>query len=80
MKRNCPFCGEVAEGDSCQSCGLPVTASRRVCTKCGKITLSQDSKCVHCGMVKPNELAWKIPLIIILFIIAFVITVLIQLA
>lgn len=73
--RICPFCGAAAPGPACPACGRDPTANRRVCAKCGKATPIAASACCHCGAPKGSELAWKIPVIVLLFVLAFVVSV-----
>lgn len=78
--RPCPFCAATiaaspVEGARCPSCGRDPTAPRRVCDACKKMTPTSDRACVHCGAGPANELAWKVPLIIALFVGAAVLSV-----
>jgi predicted amidophosphoribosyltransferase len=75
FERTCPFCGAAASGQRCPSCGRDPTASRRVCEKCGKSTPLSEGTCCHCSAPPGSELAWKIPVIILLFALAFAVSI-----
>ena len=74
---SCPFCDstvELAFGErDCPSCGRDRTAPRRLCgnKQCGRMTPKAEKACVHCGQNTKSELRWKIPVIILLFVLAF---------
>lgn len=78
--RACPFCGEQTTGSPCTSCGRDVTAARRVCPRCHKMTPALEKACSHCGAEHKSDLRWKVPLIIAIFVVAFILAVLLQLA
>jgi hypothetical protein len=73
--RICPYCGALAKGQLCTSCQRDTTAPRRVCRQCGRITPLSEPKCLACGKVPLNDLAWKIPLLIGIYIVFIVIIV-----
>lgn len=77
--RPCPFCGTTARGELCGACNRDITAARRVCTKCQKMTPVSERVCYHCGSKEGSELAWKVPVIIIMFIVAFLLSIAIAL-
>lgn len=74
--RVCPFCGASASAQVCGSCGRDTTAPRRPCGKCGQMAPSSERACWNCGAGFKSDLRWKIPLIIFLFLLAFVISIL----
>lgn len=78
--RICPFCGTAASGPACPSCGRDPAASRRVCAKCGKATPIGEAACCHCGEQKRSDLAWKIPVIVLLFALAVILSVVVAMA
>ena len=74
--RDCPFCGgAAANGGQCAACGRVVTVPRRICRRCGAQTPSAERRCHACGTAQGNELRWKIPLIVTMFVAAFVLAV-----
>jgi RNA polymerase subunit RPABC4/transcription elongation factor Spt4 len=76
----CPFCERESEGGICAHCGRDPTGRRRVCDDCKKITPSGEPICCHCGKRFRTELAWKIPAIIVMFVVAAVLSVVIRIA
>ena len=76
---SCPFCDsteELAAGKhDCPSCGHDRTAPRRFCgdKQRARMTPKAENACVHCGQNAKSELRWKIPVIILLFVLAFAI-------
>jgi len=80
MERPCPFCGATTKRELCPACGRSVTARRIVCASCQKQTPKDEKACCHCGQTHKSDLRWKIPLIITLFVLAAVITILIEFA
>ena len=79
LGRTCPFCGAMAAATVCAACGRDTTAPRRLCPTCGKMTPSTEPKCWNCGTKLPSDLSWKIPLIVLLFVLALVASILISL-
>ena len=77
--RVCPFCGASAPAQVCGSCGRDTTAPRRPCGRCRQMAPSSERACRNCGAVFRSDLSWKIPLIVFLFLLAFVISVLLAL-
>jgi RNA polymerase subunit RPABC4/transcription elongation factor Spt4 len=43
----------------------------RVCSHCGQQTPGDQKVCASCGRAQSNDMWWKVPLIILLFLIAF---------
>ena len=74
---SCPFCDSaevLPEGQrDCPSCGRDRTVPRRICSNklCRRMTPKSELACVHCGQNAKSELRWKVPLIILLFLLAF---------
>ena len=81
MSNACPFCGGAVDADQsrCTLCGRSPSVPRRVCPKCGGMSPIAEKICVHCKHAFVSDAAWKIPLIIGLFLVAFVLAVVIQL-
>lgn len=75
--RTCPFCESETFETVCASCGRDISATRRICANCSKMTPTVEKVCCHCGTPIANELAWKIPLIVFMFVVAFVVSFLI---
>lgn len=78
MSRQCPFCDAQTDGARCRSCGRDPTAPRFVCSECGKMTPEAEDQCSHCGAQQTSDLAWKVPVIILLFVAAFVLAFVVQ--
>jgi len=78
--RACPFCGQETVGSPCPACGRDVAAARRVCGRCHRMTPSNEPACSHCGAPHRSELRWKVPLIVFLFVLAFLVSLLLSLA
>lgn len=70
--RICPYCGSPAPGQVCPACRRDTTARRRVCSKCGRITPSAEPICLGCGKRYTSDLAWKVPVIVALFIVSLI--------
>lgn len=56
-----------------------VTGTQRVCTTCKSLTPASETACAHCGVPFRSDLRWKVPLIVVLFLVAFAISVAIEL-
>lgn len=80
LARPCPYCDAPVEGPACPSCQRSPTSPRRVCRGCGKMTPADERACCRCGAVATSELAWKVPLIIAIFVVGIAIAVALQLA
>ena len=78
--RTCPFCDAPAEARVCASCKRDTTAARRPCQSCGKMIPLQEKRCSHCGVSQSSELGWKIPLIVAMFVVAFILAILLRAA
>lgn len=77
-RRTCPFCDAPAEERVCSSCKRDTTAARRPCQSCAKMIPLQEKSCSHCGANQSSEFAWKIPVIIAMFVVALIISVLVR--
>lgn len=75
----CPFCDTPSTSQTCPSCGRDTTARRRRCAGCGRFSPTTEATCLNCGAPFRSELRWKIPLIILLFVVAIVISILLRL-
>lgn len=80
LVRPCPFCGATVEGAACPSCKRDPTAARRVCASCQKMTPTVERACVHCKAVASSELAWKVPVIIAMFVGVFLLSIVVAIA
>lgn len=49
-----------------------MSSSRILCPRCQQWTSTQEKTCSFCKTKFPNELAWKIPLIIGLFLLSLI--------
>jgi|HubBroStandDraft_4_1064222.scaffolds.fasta_scaffold807460_1 hypothetical protein len=76
--RPCPFCGSPATERRCASCGCDTSAPRRPCPKCAKLSPLGERACRHCGTTFTNEMNWKIPLIVGMFVAAFFLSIVLQ--
>lgn len=79
MSTPCPFCEGTVSGRICESCGRDRTVPRRICKACGKMSPKAEAECCHCGAKFRSEMRWKIPLIIAIFVFAFILAIFIQL-
>lgn len=77
--RTCPFCSAPAAGKFCGSCGRDTNAPRRPCVKCRRMIPSHERACWNCGATFKSDMRWKVPLIVFLFLLAFVVSVLLAL-
>lgn len=76
--RRCPFCGTQTTQPRCETCQRDPSAPRRVCAHCQKQTPTAEKACMHCRGAAGSELAWKVPLIVILFVVAFAVAIALQ--
>ncbi len=76
----CPFCGTSGAAARCPGCGRDPTLPRRVCPRCHEMTPQNERTCSHCGAGLGSDLSWKIPLIIGIFVAAFILSVILHLA
>jgi hypothetical protein len=75
----CPFCGDFSgAAERCGACGRDKRAPRRVCPACSKLTPTAEPSCCHCKQTFGSDLAWKVPLIIGIFVAAIVLSVVVQ--
>jgi predicted amidophosphoribosyltransferase len=80
VSSTCPFCEQATEAPVCAHCGRDPTIRRRVCGGCKKMTPSGEPACCHCSRRFRSDLAWKIPTIIVMFAVAVVLSLVIQIA
>jgi hypothetical protein len=73
--RTCPYCKATVATDRCPDCGRDPGAPKRVCADCGRLTPQLEKQCCHCGACAPHDLAWKIPLIVCLFLAAMALSI-----
>ena len=73
----CPYCREpLYSGHSCCGrCGRDPSAPRRPCPKCGRVTPTAERACWNCGAAFKSDMRWKVPLIVALFLLSFVLSV-----
>ena len=76
----CPFCDDVRGGQPCGTCGRAPDPdlSRRPCPACQQMTPLNEPACCHCGQTIRSELRWKVPVIILMFVVAIAVSVLVQ--
>jgi hypothetical protein len=74
----CPFCGQPAVSPRCGTCQRDPKAARRICGHCQKQTPTAEKQCMHCRGAAGSEMSWKVPLIVLMFIAAFVLAVALQ--
>lgn len=75
----CPFCGnQQATADHCSACNRNPSLPRRVCSACNRVSPSSEAACMHCKRAFGSEMSWKVPLIVLLFVAAIVISVALQ--
>lgn len=76
----CPFCGGTTNQQICNWCGRDTTAPRRPCPTCRRMATTYEPVCWNCGTKFKSEMAWKIPLIILIFVLAITLSIVIRLA
>lgn len=74
----CPFCGGTSNTQICNWCGRDTTAPRRPCPHCKRMALTTEPVCWSCGLKFKSDLNWKIPVIILMFVLAIVLSILIR--
>ena len=74
----CPFCGTPALSPRCEGCKRDPQTARRICANCKKQTPTGEPKCMHCGVGAGSDMSWKIPLIIAMFVLAFILAIALQ--
>ncbi len=77
--RACPFCGAPAAERFCGACGRDTTAPRRPCARCKRMVPSSERVCWSCGAGFTSDMWWKIPLIVFLFLLAFLVSIVLAL-
>jgi hypothetical protein len=78
--RPCPYCRMPATMQFCETCGRDTTAPRRPCPHCRQMVPSNEPRCWNCGTQFRNEMWWKIPLIVLIFVIAIILSLIIRFA
>ncbi|HEY1263780.1 MAG TPA: serine/threonine-protein kinase [Terriglobales bacterium] len=68
-QRPCPFCSQMTSATICSSCGRDTSAPRRVCSSCGKMVPERDKTCWNCNQRLRSDLAWKVPVAILIFVV-----------
>ena len=76
----CPFCGGTSNSQLCNWCGRDTTAPRRPCRRCGRMSPTAEPVCRNCGAKFKSDMAWKVPVIILLFALAIALGVILALA
>lgn len=77
----CPFCGDATgTAERCGGCGRNKRAPRRSCPACRQFSPTSEPVCCHCRQSFASELAWKVPLIIAIFLAAIVLSVVVRMA
>ncbi len=71
----CFFCEGDVQGGVCTACGVNASAPRRACDGCQRVILAAAPACPHCGQARTNDMWWKIPLIVAMFVAVFIISV-----
>lgn len=75
----CLFCGDCTGTPArCGGCSRDQRAPRRMCPACHKFTPSAEPSCCHCRRSFGSELAWKVPLIVAMFVAAVTVSVLLR--
>jgi predicted amidophosphoribosyltransferase len=74
LVRRCPFCSTETPEPRCPTCQRDPTAARRVCHQCKKQTPTAEPACMHCRVGKASEMSWKVPVIVAMFVAAFLIS------
>lgn len=76
--RKCPFCETLNVQSLCKKCGRDVTAPRRLCTHCQRMTPMNEENCAHCKARQTSDLRWKVPLIVGIFLLAFILSIILH--
>lgn len=77
----CPFCGDLTgSAERCGGCSRNKRAPRRSCPACRKFSPTSEPACCHCRQSFGSELAWKVPVIIAIFVAAIVLSVVVRMA
>lgn len=76
--RTCPFCAAAAPDRQCAACGRDTTAARRPCPTCGRMGPTSEPTCWNCGVAARSDLRWKVPLIVLMFLVALVLSILLN--
>ena len=71
MSWTCPYCANpTAAASHCPACRRDPSAPRRICPDCKRMTPKNEARCCHCAHVFGNELSWKIPVVILVIVVA----------
>jgi predicted amidophosphoribosyltransferase len=71
MSWTCPYCANpTATANHCPACRRDPSAPRRICPDCKRMTPKNEVRCCHCAHVFGNELSWKIPVVILVIVVA----------
>ena len=57
---------------------MATSVPQRVCASCKQLSPKTDPACAHCGTTFRSDMRWKIPLIVLLFVLAFVVSIWLQ--
>lgn len=77
----CPFCGDVTgTAERCGGCGRNKRAARRSCPGCKMFSPTGEANCCHCRRAFASEMAWKVPVIIAIFLVAIALSIALRLA
>ena len=75
--RPCPYCSAplYSGHNFCGRCGRDPSAPRRPCPRCRRVTPTAERACWNCGAAFKSDMRWKVPLIVALFLLSFVLSV-----
>ncbi|MDT7779136.1 MAG: Double zinc ribbon [Acidobacteriota bacterium] len=73
----CPYCSAPLTPGTwlCARCGRDANAPRRPCQRCGRVTPTSERICWNCGEVFKSDMRWKVPLIVALFLLSFILSI-----
>ena len=73
----CPYCRAPLHSGPyvCGRCGRDPSAPRRPCPNCGRVTPTAERNCWNCGAAFKSDMRWKVPLIVALFLLSFVLSI-----
>jgi RNA polymerase subunit RPABC4/transcription elongation factor Spt4 len=78
--RLCPFCKAPVSGPLCQQCGQDPGAARKICKRCKGVTPSALKQCILCGAAQRSEMPGKIIIIVLMFLAAFIVSILVHMS
>jgi hypothetical protein len=72
----CPYCREPLYSGPylCGWCGRDPSAPRRPCRRCGRVTPAAEPTCWNCETVFKSDMRWKVPLIVAIVLLSFVLS------